>query len=138
MQNWLFLVVEFFLIINHLSGKALQASISTIGEIVIWTIHGYDNQLWFWDQQEEDVLRNKMFPNKVVKDKAYIVTALCIPLFQVVDIHWNGSNLIYLNEFHNDSLNQKWLLIENEIVSKGVQSRIRVNISSLNIEPLNL
>ena len=78
--HFIFLVVEFFLIINHLSGKALQASTNNSGEIVIWTIHGYDNQLWFWDQQEEDVLRNKMFPNKVVNDKAYIVTALCIPL----------------------------------------------------------
>ena len=64
--HFIFLVVEFFLIINHLSGKALQTSTNNIGEIVIWTIHGYDNQLWFWDQQEEDVLRNKMFSDKVV------------------------------------------------------------------------
>ena len=40
-----------------------------------------------------------------------------------MDFHWNSSNLIYLNEFQSDSLNQKWLLIENEIVSKGVQSQ---------------
>ena len=42
---------------------------------------------------------------------------------QVLDFHWDGSNVIYLNEYQKNDLNQKWLLIGNEIVSKGVQSQ---------------
>ena len=42
---------------------------------------------------------------------------------QVVDFHWNSSNLIYLNEYDKDALNQKWLMIGNEIVSFGVQDQ---------------
>ena len=56
--------VEYFSIINHYSGKALTASLTNVGVIVMWTYHGNDNQLWFWDGAH--VLRNKMFPKKVM------------------------------------------------------------------------
>ena len=58
---------EFFVIISHHSGKALQASPNNVGDIVMWTLQGNNNQLWFWDEQEGDILRNKMYPNKVSK-----------------------------------------------------------------------
>ena len=60
-------LIEFFLIISHHSGKALQASPNNVGDIEMWTLQGNENQLWFWDEQEEDILRNKMYPDKVLK-----------------------------------------------------------------------
>ena len=56
--------MEYFSITNNYSGKALTASLTNVGEIVMWTYHGNDNQLWFWDGAH--VLRNKMFPKKVM------------------------------------------------------------------------
>ena len=32
------------------------------GEVVMWEIHGGDNQMWYW---EGDVLKNKAYPDKV-------------------------------------------------------------------------
>ena len=38
---------------------------SNVGEVVIWDYNGQDNQLWYWDGPNRDVLRNKQFPNRV-------------------------------------------------------------------------
>ena len=35
------------------------------GEVHLWEYHGGDNQLWYWDGPEKDILRNKMFHTKV-------------------------------------------------------------------------
>ena len=64
-MNFISYLAEYFLIINHYSGGALEASTDYIGQIVVDDQHGNDNQLWFWDGVEGDVLRNKMFPDKV-------------------------------------------------------------------------
>ena len=66
-KHFVSFLIEFFLIISHQSGKALQASPNNVGNIVMWTLQGNENQLWFWDEQEGDILRNKMYPNKVSK-----------------------------------------------------------------------
>ena len=44
-------------------------------------------------------------------------------LLQVIDFHWNSSNLIYLGEYEKNALNQKWMREENEIISLGVQDQ---------------
>ena len=44
-------------------------------------------------------------------------------LLQVIDFHWNSSNLIYLGEYDKNALNQKWMREENEIISLGVQDK---------------
>ena len=47
--------IMYFAIIGAKSRKALDASGTNIGKVVLWDYHGGDNQLWYW---EEDVLRN--------------------------------------------------------------------------------
>ena len=47
------------------SGKVLDASMSDVGEVVLWEENGHDNQLWFWDGDDKDILRNKAFPDLV-------------------------------------------------------------------------
>ena len=56
---------QYFTIRGHQSGKVLDASLSNVGEVVLWDFNGGDNQLWFWDGRDRDILRNKKFPNKV-------------------------------------------------------------------------
>ena len=55
----------FFYILGSDSGRVLDASMSCPGEVVLWVKNGQDNQLWYWDGPNGDVLRNKQFPNKV-------------------------------------------------------------------------
>ena len=38
---------------------------SNIGEVCLWDANGQDNQLWYWDGPNRDVLRNKQFPDRV-------------------------------------------------------------------------
>ena len=56
---------EFFKIMGEASGKFLDASMSNIGEVVLWESNGQDNQLWYWDGPSRDALRNKQFPDRV-------------------------------------------------------------------------
>ena len=57
---------KYFSIVNGLTKKALDASKSNDGEIVMWKRLDHENQLWFWDEDKKDVLRNKRYPEKVV------------------------------------------------------------------------
>ena len=54
----------------------------------------------------------------------------------MIDFYWSGSNLIFLNDYQEDELNQKWLMIGDQIVSKGVQSQSNqsqcLEVSSVN------
>ena len=54
-----------FIIESQQSGKVLDAALTDIGEVILWDYNGGDNQLWFWDGRDRDILRNKKFPNKV-------------------------------------------------------------------------
>ena len=100
---------KYFLIFGDHSGKVLNASLSDIGEVVIWEENGGDNQLWFWDDQDGDVLRNKRFPNKVLD-------------FHCGDYQEDNWGKVYLNEFNN-GWNQKWQIDGKEIICKGFQNR---------------
>ena len=57
---------KYFSIVNGLTKKALDASKSNDGEIVMWKRLDHENQLWFWDKDKKDVLRNKRYPEKVM------------------------------------------------------------------------
>ena len=57
---------RYFKIFGEQSRKVLDASQTNPGEVVLWEAHGGDNQLWYWDGIDRDILRNKMFPNKVI------------------------------------------------------------------------
>lgn len=48
--------------------KVLHASNET--ELVMWDYHGGENQLWFWD---DDVIRSKMYPDKVLELKESVL-----------------------------------------------------------------
>ena len=101
---------NYFLIFGDQSGRVLDASLSNIGEVVLWDKHGGDNQLWFWYGQDRDVLKNKKFPNKVL------------------DFHWgdyqkHGWGKVYLHEF-NGGWNQKWQFDGRELVCKGFRNKM--------------
>jgi len=89
------------------SGKVLDASMSNEGEVVLWEMNGQENQLWFWDGSDKDVLRNKAFPHLAL------------------DFHWDDYEntedqwgKIYLNEF-TENWNQRWEIDGNELICKG-------------------
>ena len=105
---------KYFLIFGDHSGRVLDASLSDVGEVILWEKHGDDNQLWFWDDQDRDVLRNKKFPNKVL------------------DFHWwdyqeDNWGKVYLNDFNN-GWNQKWEFDGKEIICKGFRHRTVENL----------
>ena len=105
---------RYFLIFGDQSGRVLDASLSNVGEVVLWDRNGGDNQLWFWDGQDRDVLRNKKFPRRVL------------------DFHWgdyqkHGWGKVYLHEF-NGGWNQKWQFDGRELVCKGFQSKMVHNL----------
>jgi len=97
---------QYFKIIGEGSGKVLDASMSNIGEVVLWESNGQDNQLWFWDGPSRDALRNKQFPHMVLD-------------FNFDDYQGNQWGKVYLtNDFHN-GWNQRWQISGPEIICKG-------------------
>ena len=105
---------KYFLIFGDHSGRVLDASRTNGGEVVLWGKHGGDNQLWFWDNQNQGVLRNKQVPDKVLE-------------FHCVDYQEDNWGKVYLNEF-NHGWNQKWQLDGKEIICKGFQNRTIENL----------
>ena len=57
--------MAYFKIHGDQSGRVLDASMTSVGEVALWDDNGQDNQLWYWDAINRDVLRNKQFPNRV-------------------------------------------------------------------------
>ena len=56
--------IEYFTLFNAAQGKVLQAS--SVSSIVLRTYNdGSDNQLWYFDTSNSQLLRNKAFPDKV-------------------------------------------------------------------------
>lgn len=61
---------EYFYIISKLPSvwrKGLAASITEVGEVVVWDGGNLDQYLWFWDGVDQNILRNKKYPEKVIK-----------------------------------------------------------------------
>ena len=56
---------KYFIIRAKHSGKVLDASATNEDEVIQYTFHGGDNQLWFWGFDHGDCLQNKKYPNKV-------------------------------------------------------------------------
>merc|ERR1712223_1361049 len=105
-QHWN-LLGHYFHILGAESGKVLDTSMTNIGEVVMWEMNGQDNQLWFWDPEYREVLRNKQFPD------------------MALDFHWADYcesdpnwGKVYLNEF-TDLPNQKFEQYGSEIICKG-------------------
>ena len=57
---------RYFKIFGEQSRKVLDASQSNPGEVILWEANDGDNQLWYWDGIDRDILRNKMYPDKVI------------------------------------------------------------------------
>lgn len=97
---------QYFKICGDASGKVLDASRSNVGEVVLWDNNGQDNQLWYWDGPNRDVLRNKQYPNRVLD-------------FHFDDYQRNQWGKVYLHlDFHN-GWNQRWQMYREEIICKG-------------------
>ena len=118
---------------------------TNIGEVVMWEMNGQDNQLWFWDPEYREVLRNKQFPD-MVKISTWLSgnlfhSLICfrwkeyswswkeqkirVLLSQALDFHWADYcesdpnwGKVYLNEF-TDLPNQKFEQYGSEIICKG-------------------
>eukprot|EP00092_Neocalanus_flemingeri_P024410 GFUD01026466.1.p1 GENE.GFUD01026466.1~~GFUD01026466.1.p1 ORF type:complete len:861 (-),score=144.54 GFUD01026466.1:72-2480(-) len=89
---------SFFTITSHLNSKALDAPNSN--SIHMWSYHGKDHQLWFWDG---DFIRSKKYPEK------------CIDLHKA-DFERYSWGRIYLGDCHGGE-NLKWKINEDELVS---------------------
>ena len=59
---------------------------TNIGEVVMWEMNGQDNQLWFWDPENREVLRNKQFPD-MVKNPENLEKS-CIYEFALNECSW--------------------------------------------------
>ena len=61
---------EYFFIISKIHSElGLVASITEVGEVLMKVRHDgnvQDQQLWFWDGVDQDILRNKKYPKKVI------------------------------------------------------------------------
>ena len=53
----------------------------------MWEDNGGDNQLWFWDRDAGDVLRNKKFSNKVPHSHC------CVHIIQIRRLGYKKMNL---------------------------------------------
>ena len=63
--------MNYFTIHGDQSGRVLDASMTNLGEVVLWDKNGQDNQLWYFDGPNQDVIRNKEFPDRVLKPFRY-------------------------------------------------------------------
>ena len=64
-QHWsLSLERTYFLITNRGTGTVLNVDSENNGIVNLWSYHGEDNQLFFWDDY---VIRSKQFPDKVLQ-----------------------------------------------------------------------
>ena len=61
---------EYFYIISKLPRgwrRGLAASTTEVGEVVVRDGSNQDQYLWFWDGVDQNILRNKKYPEKVIK-----------------------------------------------------------------------
>ena len=57
-------VTVYYSIIEQASGKALDATSG--GDVVLYSYHGGENQLWSWEDVNKTTLVNKKYNNKLV------------------------------------------------------------------------
>ena len=55
---------NYFSIIEQATEKALD--VTSGGDVILYSYHGYDNQLWFWKDVEKTTLVNKKYNTKLV------------------------------------------------------------------------
>ena len=55
--------VNYFSIIEQATGKALDATHE--GDVILYTYHGYDNQLWSWKDVDKTILGTKQYNTKL-------------------------------------------------------------------------
>ena len=55
--------IDYFTLKGGGSGRVVQASSES--SVVLWDQNNGDNQLWYWDPNDSQILRNKAFPDKV-------------------------------------------------------------------------
>merc|ERR1712198_527452 len=100
----------FFYILGSDSGRVLDASLSCPGEVCLWVKNGQDNQLWYWDGPNGDVLRNKKFPNKVLD-------------FDYNEYDRTRWGRVYLTSDYHGGWNQRFQFVGGEIACKGYGAR---------------
>ena len=62
---WLLLFSDnYFSIIEQATGKALDATSG--GDVILYSYHGNDNQLWSWKDVGKTILENKKHYTKLV------------------------------------------------------------------------
>ena len=62
---WLLLFSDnYFSIIEQATGKALDATSG--GDVILYSYHGNDNQLWSWKDVGKTILENKKYSTKMV------------------------------------------------------------------------
>ena len=76
---WLLLFSDnYFSIIEQATGKALDATSG--GDVILYSYHGNDNQLWYWKDVEKTTLVNKKYNTTLLlgfeKQGAHIVQNL--------------------------------------------------------------
>ena len=115
-QKWsLSLHRLYFIITSRHSGKVLDASLdeSSTGKVRLWSYHGKDNQLWFWD---DDNIRCKQFPEKVLD-------------LHMANYEANNWGKVSLHPY-NTSNNQRWKAEDDQIISSYKNLRLDVKQSS--------
>ena len=50
---------KYFSIVEQSTGKALDAT--HVGDVIFYSYHGYENQLWSWDDLNKTALVNKKY-----------------------------------------------------------------------------
>ena len=115
-QKWSLSLDRFYFIItSRHSGKVLDASLdeSSTGKVILWSYHGKDNQLWFWD---DDNIRCKQFPEKVLD-------------LHMANYEANNWGKVYLHPY-NTGNNQRWKAEDDQIISSYKNLRLDVKQSS--------
>lgn len=115
-QKWSLSLDRFYFIItSRHSGKVLDASLdeSSTGKVILWSYHGKDNQLWFWD---DDNIRCKQFPEKVLN-------------LHMANYEANNWGKVYLHPY-NTGNNQRWKAEDDQIISSYKNLRLDVKQSS--------
>ena len=115
-QKWSLSLDRFYFIItSRHSGKVLDASLdeSSTGKVILWSYHGKDNQLWFWD---DDNIRCKQFPEKVLD-------------LHMANYEANNWGNVYLHPY-NTGNNQRWKAEDDQIISSYKNLRLDVKQSS--------
>ena len=114
-QKWsLSLDRYYFIITNRQSGKVLDASPNRPGRVHMWSYHGKDNQLWFWD---DDCIRSKIYPSKVLD-------------LHIKDYSRDKWGKVYLHPY-NGGDNQRWEMDGNIIISKYKRLHLDVKYSDM-------